>query len=112
MEGHDTRCTCDVCRAHRGALVNAEPDFDPPEGWVEIQRDDSPDFEPELVEFFADDGAAAVRLSSAARWFNPDSGESCRVESPLGQAVTNGTAWDRARAIIPALEAEELGLVF
>lgn len=103
----DAACECDLCARRAGCFAVLDPDFDPPAGWVEIQRDDDP--EDPAAHRFEDDLDAAAWVSPAARVFFPDSGVSVRAGSPsVSGDVARSERW---RAIVPALDAIDAGVM-
>jgi hypothetical protein len=108
---HEDLCRCDLCRKRRGCFVVRAPDFDPPPGWVELQKDDSPDYPDELVEVFESDDQATRWFSSAARIFVPDAETpfSAPIDAPIFDGDTAPAG--RWRVIVPILEALDAGLL-
>jgi len=109
----DHECACEACRHRRGCFVASGSDAALPDGWSEIQRDDSPDHEPHLVHFFAGDVEAARWVSAAARAVSVETGETIRLTEDAGGAPCVPHAWcpgHRVRLIVPTLDAIDRGL--
>ncbi|HHH30584.1 MAG TPA: hypothetical protein ENK57_19890 [Polyangiaceae bacterium] len=107
---HDASCACEACRRRRGCFIVAERDPYLPDGWVEIQRDDSPDHEPHLVHVFSCDNDAAHWVSPAARAFSAETGETIQ----LTQDSAVPAKWcpgHPVRLIVPTLDAIDRGLI-
>lgn len=108
----DDDCACWLCQRRRGCFVAADSDAPVPDGWCEVQRDDSPDHE--HAHFFDSDTAAAAWVSRAARAVSVETGETIALHvDEDGEAVV--PAWwcvgHSVRLIVPELDAIDRGLL-
>jgi len=107
-------CACEHCRRLRGCFVVTASDAPLPDGWSEVQRDDSPDYAPRLVHFFVGDVEAARWVSPSARAVSVETGETVRLIKDASGAPYIPAAWcvgHRVRLIVPTLDAIDRGLV-